>query len=141
MSLIKGVLAGLAFWVLGLPAPALWGAAGAIASVVPVFGISLVWVPAALVLWVQGMPVQALLMVIWGSTVLSLIDNLLYPILVRSQVRLHTLVVFISTLGGLRVFGFLGFVLGPIVATLALNLIDVASEYYSRPDIIIHEEH
>jgi len=139
MSLIKGVLAGLAFWVLGLHAPALWGAAGAIASVVPVFGISLVWVPAAVVLWVQGMTVKALLMVIWGLTVLSLIDNVLYPLLVRSQVRLHTLVVFISTLGGLRVFGFLGFVLGPIVATLALALIDVASEYYSRPEVIIHE--
>ncbi|MEP7272303.1 MAG: AI-2E family transporter [Acidobacteriota bacterium] len=131
MSLLKGILAGLAFWVLGLHSPALWGAAGAIASVVPVVGISLVWVPAAIVLWAQGMTLKALLMVIWGATVLSLIDNVLYPILVRSRVRLHTLVVFISTLGGLSVFGFLGFVLGPVVATLALTLVDVASHSYA----------
>lgn len=130
ISLIKGVLAGLAFWVLGLHSPALWGAAGAIASVIPVVGISLVWIPAAIVLWAQGMPLKALLMVAWGVTVLSLIDNFLYPVLVRSQVRLHTLLVFISTFGGLAVFGFLGFVLGPVVATLTLTLIEVATDSY-----------
>jgi predicted PurR-regulated permease PerM len=79
------------------------------------------------------MTLKAVLMVAWGVTVLSLIDNFLYPILVRSRVRLHTLVVFVSTLGGLSVFGFLGFVLGPVVATLALTLIDVASQYYTAP--------
>lgn len=132
IALLKGVLAGLAFWVLGVPSPVLWGAVGAIASVIPVFGISLVWVPAALVLWFQGHVFKALLLVIWGATVLSLIDNFLYPILVRNQVRLHTLVVFISTLGGLGVFGLLGFVIGPIVATLTLTLIEVASDYYAQ---------
>ncbi len=134
MSLLKGFLAGLAFWVLGLHSPALWGAAGAIASVVPVVGISLVWIPAAIVLFAQGSTIKALLMVIWGVTVLSLIDNFLYPILVRSRVRLHTLVVFISALGGLSVFGFLGFVLGPVVAILTLTLADVVSHYYARPE-------
>ena len=137
MSIIKGVLAGLAFWVLGLDSPALWGAAATIASVVPVFGTSLVWIPAAVVLWIQGSVLKALIMVIWGLTVLSLIDNFLYPILVRSRVRLHTLVVFVSTLGGLSVFGFLGFVLGPVVAILTLTLIDAASHYYSRPRVTL----
>lgn len=132
ICLIKGVLAGLAFWALGVQSPILWGAAGAIASVIPVFGISLVWAPAAFVLWMQGHVIKALLMVVWGATALSLIDNILYPILVRNQVRMHTLMVFFSTLGGLAVFGLLGFVIGPIVATLTLALIEVASDYYTR---------
>lgn len=131
ISLIKGLLAGLALWVLGVPSPALWAAVGAIASLIPVVGIALVWVPAALVLWIQGYALKALLLAIWGATVLSLIDNILYPILVRGQVQMHTLLVFFSAMGGLAVFGFLGFVLGPVVTTLAVTLIGVASDYYA----------
>ena len=131
IALVKGLLVGLAFWVLGVPSPALWGAVGAVASILPVVGVALVWVPAAAVLWLQGHPAKALLMAIWGATVLSLIDNFLYPLLVGNQVRLHTLLVFISALGGIAVFGFLGFILGPVVATLTIALVEVASEYYS----------
>lgn len=131
ISLAKGLLAGLALWALGIPSPALWGAVGAIASVIPVLGIALVWVPAAIYLLLAGAPIKALLLTIWGATALSFIDNLLYPVLVSGQVRLHKLLVFFSALGGLAVFGLLGFVLGPVVATLTLMLIEVASEYYS----------
>jgi predicted PurR-regulated permease PerM len=130
INTIKGLLAGLAFWALGLPSPALWGTVGALVSVIPVLGISLVWVPGAIVLLIQGHAIKALLLAIWGLTALSLIDNFLYPILVGSQVRLHTLLVFFSSLGGLAVFGFLGFVLGPVVATLTVKMIEVVSEYY-----------
>lgn len=140
ISLIKGLLAGLAFWALGVPSPALWGAVGAVASLIPVVGIALVWIPAALVLWLQGFALKALLMAIWGVTVLSLIDNVLYPFLVRGQVRLHTLLVFFSAMGGLAVFGFLGFVLGPVITTLAVALIEVASSYYAgKPTRIVTE--
>lgn len=131
ISLAKGLLAGVAFWALGIHSPALWGAVAAIASVVPVLGVALVWVPAAVYLLVAGFPIKALILTIWGATALSFIDNLLYPILVSGQVRLHTLLVFFSALGGLVVFGLLGFVLGPVVAMLSLMLIEVASEYYS----------
>jgi predicted PurR-regulated permease PerM len=131
ISLIKGLLLGLALWILGVHSPALWGAVGAVASLIPVVGIALVWLPAALILWIQGHAVKALILVVWGGTVLSFIDNLLYPFLVKGQVRLHTLLVFFSAMGGLAVFGFLGFVLGPVVTTLAVTLIEVASDYYS----------
>ena len=131
ISLIKGLLAGLAFWVLGVPSPALWGAVSAVTSLIPVVGIALVWVPAAVLLWVKGYALKALLLAVWGATVLSLIDNVLYPYLAQGEVRLHTLLVFFSAMGGLAVFGFLGFVLGPVVALLAVTLVEVASEYYS----------
>ncbi|HWQ35872.1 MAG TPA: AI-2E family transporter [Blastocatellia bacterium] len=131
INLIKGFLAGLAFWMLGLQSPVLWGVVGAIVSVIPVVGISLVWGPAAIALWLQGHTIKAILLAIWGLTVLSLLDNFLYPILVGNQIRLHTLMIFFSTLGGLAVFGLLGFVLGPVIAALSLTLIRVASDYYS----------
>jgi predicted PurR-regulated permease PerM len=130
INLIKGFLAGLAFWALGLQSPVLWGVVGAILSVIPVLGISLVWGPAAIVLWLQGHTIKAILLTIWGLGVLSLIDNFLYPLLVGNQIRLHTLLVFFSTLGGLAVFGLLGFVLGPVIAALSLTLIRIVSEYY-----------
>ena len=134
ISLIKGLLAGLAFWLLGVPSPALWGVVGAVASLIPVVGIALVWVPAALLLWLKGFAIKALILAIWGATVLSFIDNILYPFLAQGEVRLHTLLVFFSAMGGLAVFGFLGFVLGPVVTLLAVTLVKVASEYYSgRP--------
>lgn len=131
IALLKGVLVGLAFWVLGIHSPALWGAVGAVASIIPVVGVGLLWVPAAIALWLQGHPAKALLLTVWGATVLSLLDNFLYPLLVGNQVRLHTLLVFISALGGIAVFGFLGFILGPVVATLTIALVEVATEYYS----------
>ncbi len=134
ISLLKGLLAGLAFWVLGVPSPALWGAVGAVASLIPLVGIALVWVPATLLLWVKGAALKALILAVFGLTVVGLIDNILYPYLARGEVRLHTLLIFFSAMGGLAVFGFLGFVLGPVVALLAEQLVEVASEYYSgRP--------
>jgi predicted PurR-regulated permease PerM len=130
INLIKGFLAGLAFWALGLQSPVLWGVVGAILSVIPVLGISLVWGPAAIVLWLQGHTIKAILLTVWGLGVLSLIDNFLYPLLVGNQIRLHTLLIFFSALGGLAVFGLLGFVLGPVIAALSLTLIRIVSEYY-----------
>lgn len=130
LALIKGVLAGLAFWVVGIHSPVLWGTASAFASLIPVVGVALVWAPAAVALWLQGSLLKAILLAIWGLTALSLIDNILYPILVGSQVRLHTLLVFFSALGGLTVFGFLGFALGPVIASLTVMLIERASQHY-----------
>src|SRR5262249_17992147 len=72
IGLAKGFLAGLAFWILGAHSPVLWGTVGAFASVIPVVGISIVWVPVAVVLLVQGQAIKALLLAIWGLTALSL---------------------------------------------------------------------
>lgn len=98
INLLKGFLAGLAFQVPGLPSPVLWGGVGAVVSVIPVVGISLVWGPGVLVLWLQGHTLKAVLLAIRGLTILSLIDNFLYPAPVKNEVRLHTLLIFFSTL-------------------------------------------
>lgn len=119
VAAVQGVLGGLMFWMLGLPAPLLWGLVMGLLSVLPVMGAAVVWVPAAALLALEGDWPQALVLVAWGAVVVGLIDNLLYPMLVSRKLRLHTLPVFIAILGGLFVFGASGLVIGPLVLAMA----------------------
>ncbi|HEU4770103.1 MAG TPA: AI-2E family transporter [Pyrinomonadaceae bacterium] len=125
IAAIQGTLGGLAFWVLGLPSALIWGVAMTFLSMVPMLGAFLVWVPAAIYLAVTGHWVKALLLALWGTLVIGMIDNFLRPKLVGSRTRLHELLIFFAVLGGLRVFGVLGVVLGPVVLAITLALIDV----------------
>jgi predicted PurR-regulated permease PerM len=125
VALIQGALGGMMFWVLGLPGPLLWGAVMAILAVLPVFGAAIVWVPAAALLALQGDPAKALILTAWGGIVVALIDNLLYPILVKDRLCLHTVPVFVSIVGGLVVFGAAGVVLGPVVLAITVALIEI----------------
>jgi predicted PurR-regulated permease PerM len=125
VALVQGALGGFMFWVLGLPAPMLWGAIMALLAIVPVLGAFVVWVPAAIFLALEGNWGKALILTGWGGIVIALIDNLLYPILVGKKLRLHTVPVFIAIIGGLTVFGAVGLILGPVVFAVTLGLIDV----------------
>ncbi|MCM5679410.1 AI-2E family transporter [Schlegelella sp. S2-27] len=125
VALAQGLLGGLMFWWLGLPAPLLWGAVMAFLAILPLLGAAIVWVPAAIALAFEGQWDKALLLTAWGSIVVGLIDNLLYPILVKNRLRLHTVPVFIAVIGGLLVFGSAGVVLGPVVLAVAMALLEV----------------
>jgi predicted PurR-regulated permease PerM len=125
LAVVQGTLGGLMFWALGLPAPLLWGAVMALLAVLPVLGAAIVWVPAALYLAVTGSWEKALILTAWGGIVVALIDNLLYPLIVKDRLRLHTVPVFIAVIGGLMVFGMAGIVLGPVVLVIAAALADV----------------
>lgn len=125
IAIIQGTLGGLAFWVLGLRSALIWGVAMTFLSMVPMLGAFLVWVPAAIYLALTGHYVKAILLALWGTLVIGMIDNFLRPKLVGSRTRLHELLIFFSVLGGLNVFGVLGVVLGPVVLAITLALIDV----------------
>ena len=125
VALIQGALGGLMFWWLGLPGPILWGAVMAILAVLPLFGAAIVWVPAAAFLALEGDWTKALILVGWGSIVVALIDNVLYPLLVKDRLQLHAVPVFISIVGGLAFFGAAGIVLGPVVLAVAVVLLDI----------------
>ncbi|HYO80871.1 MAG TPA: AI-2E family transporter [Bryobacteraceae bacterium] len=125
VSLVQGALGGLMFWVLGLPAPVLWGAAMALVALVPVLGAFVVWAPAALYLGLEGQWSKAAILAAWGTVVVSLVDNLLYPALVGREVRLHTLPVFLALVGGMYVFGAAGIVIGPVALAVMLALINI----------------
>jgi predicted PurR-regulated permease PerM len=125
VAAVQGTLGGLIFWWLGLPAPILWGAVMAVLAIVPVLGAFVVWVPAAIFLAATGQPGKALILAAWGTIVIGLIDNLLYPVLVGKRLRMHTVPVFFSIVGGLMFFGAAGLVLGPVVLALAVAVLDI----------------
>jgi len=125
IALIQGALGGLAFWVLGLPSPLLWGVVMVFLSMIPMAGAFVVWVPAALYLVATGEWGKAILLTIWGALVIGSVDNFLRPKLVGEKTRLHELLIFFSVLGGLQVFGVIGLVLGPVVVAITIALLDV----------------
>ena len=114
-STVQGVLGGLMFWWLGLPGALLWGVVMALLAVVPVLGAFVVWIPAALFLAMEGSWGKALVLTLWGILVVGTIDNMLRPVLVGNRLKLHTVLAFISVVGGLMWFGPSGLILGPVV--------------------------
>jgi len=127
IAALQGLLAGLAYWILGIPSPILWAVLTAFVCMIPIAGSFLVWVPLAIYLIATGHWTKAVLLVVWGGLVISTIDNLLRPKLVGTQTRLHELFIFFSVLGGISVFGLLGIVLGPVVLAITLGLLQTFS--------------
>jgi predicted PurR-regulated permease PerM len=125
IAIVQGALGGLAFWVLGLPGALLWGVVMLFMSMIPMAGAFVVWVPAAIFLALTGHWGKAVLLTIWGAVVIGSIDNFLRPKLVGEKARLHELLIFFSVLGGLQVFGVLGIIVGPVIAAVALALMEV----------------
>lgn len=132
VAAVQGALGGLMFWLLGLPAPLLWGLVMALLSIVPVLGSFLVWIPAALYLAIGGDWGKALILVAWGALVIGTVDNLLRPVLVGNRLQMHTLTAFITMLGGLFLFGPAGLVLGPVVFTVTLLLLQIWREHNAK---------
>jgi predicted PurR-regulated permease PerM len=135
VAIVQGTLGGLMFWWLGLPAPILWGTIMAVLAILPLFGAALIWVPAALYLAIDGQWDKAILLTAWGTIVVGLIDNLLYPLLVKNKLRIHIVPVFIAVLGGLFAFGATGVVLGPLILAVALALVDIWRRRMVRGEI------
>jgi predicted PurR-regulated permease PerM len=120
VALIQGALGGLAFWVLGLPGPALWGALMALLSLLPAVGAALVWLPVALYYFFTGQLVSGLGLTAWGVLVIGLVDNVLRPVLVGRDTRMPDYLVLVATVGGIALFGLNGFVIGPVIAAMFL---------------------
>ena len=139
IAAVQGTLGGIAFAILGIPSPLMWGAVMFITSMIPLGGSALVWAPAALFLLFTGHWVKALLLTLWGAGVIGMLDNVLRPRLVGKRTRLHELLVFFSVIGGLSVFGPLGLVVGPVVVAITLGLLDVFRQL-QRPAAVTVKE-
>ncbi len=125
VAAVQGILGGLMFWALGLPTPLLWGLVMGLLSIVPVLGAFVVWIPAAILLVLDGSWARALILAAWGGIVVGGIDNVLRPMFVGNRLRLHTIPAFISIVGGLVLFGAPGFILGPLTATMTMLLLEM----------------
>ena len=125
IGIVQGALAGLAFWVAGLDGAAFWGTLMAVLSIVPGIGSALVWVPAVIYLFLTGHTLAALLLFAWCAAVVGTIDNVLRPTLVGKDAKMPDLLILVGTLGGLYLFGAIGFIVGPIVCGLFLTVWDI----------------
>lgn len=120
IAVVQGALGGLIFWMLGVDAAVFWGIVMAVLSLIPAVGPGLVWVPAALIMLVNGEIMSAVILTAFGVLVIGLVDNLLRPILVGRDTKMPDYLILLSTLGGLALFGISGFLVGPILAALFL---------------------
>ncbi|MFQ5735514.1 MAG: AI-2E family transporter [Thermodesulfobacteriota bacterium] len=126
---VQGFLGGIAFWFLGLPAPVLWGFVMFLFSFLPSFGTAIVWVPAAIYLFIVGSYAKGIMLVLWGLFVISLIDNFLRPIIVSERTNLHPLLLFFSILGAVNAFGLIGIIAGPLILSIAQAMVELYHEY------------
>jgi predicted PurR-regulated permease PerM len=118
VALVQGLLGGLAFWVLGIPAALLWAVVMAFLSLLPSVGAAIVWGPVALYLLATGEIWPGLLLMGYGILVIGLADNLLRPFLVGKSAKLPDYIILLSTFGGIGMFGLNGFILGPLIAAI-----------------------
>jgi predicted PurR-regulated permease PerM len=129
-GLIQGLLGGVVFAIFGLGSPFLWGFIMAILAFFPIVGIAVVFVPAAVYLFLKGRIAAGIFFILFYLLVSSIVEYVVKPKLVGNKVRMHTLLVFLSILGGLKVFGILGIIYGPLVITAFLTLTDIYRASY-----------
>ena len=132
IAAIQGGLGGIAFGLTGLSAPVFMGVLIGFCSIVPVVGSALIWFPAALWLGLNGHWGKALVVLAICGGIAGIADNIVRPLLLRNRTRLNDLLLFISILGGLDVFGLLGLVVGPTIVAAALGVFRVHMEHQDR---------
>jgi len=131
-AVIQGALGGLGLLVCGVPNALFWGAIMMITAFLPLLGTPLIWVPAGVGLIMDGSMTRGILLLIYGATIVMNIDNFLRPRLVSGRSNVHPVLILIGVLGGLRVFGFVGMLVGPLVMAILVALIKFYEQNYMR---------
>lgn len=129
---IQGLLGGLAFYFTGIDRALIWGVLMMGFSVVPAVGSAIIWAPAGLIMLFQGYIWQGIAILFVGAVVISSVDNLLRPVLMGRDTQMNSLMIFLSTLGGIATLGFSGFVLGPVIASLFVAVWKIFPEVFQK---------
>ena len=129
---IQGVIGGVLFYVTDIQGALIWGVLMAIGATIPALGAWVIWAPIGILNLAMGHTAEGVIILAVGGLVISLIDNLLRPILVGKDIQMHPLLVFLSTVGGIVIFGISGFVIGPVIAALFLSVMSMYDYYYEN---------
>ena len=136
IGLAQGILGGLTLWIFGVASPILWGAVMVILSIIPLVGGWLVLYPAAIIQLILGNTWEGIAIMVVAAVVISNVDTLLRPRLVGRDAGMHDLLIFFSTIGGISLFGIMGFIIGPVIAVFFLTILDIYSiEFGATLDI------
>jgi len=130
VALLQGVLAGGGFALIGVPFPVLLGLLIMILAVIPFFGPATIWGPVSIGLALNGDMTKSLLVLAWGALVISVIDNFLRPLLISKDAKLPVLLLFFGIFGGLRAYGAVGLLIGPVMIALLLAFINIYRREY-----------
>jgi predicted PurR-regulated permease PerM len=127
IAIIQGTLGGLLFWATGVSSPAFFGILMTVTSVIPSVGSGLIWLPVGIIMIILGKVNAGIIILLAGGLIISSIDNFIKPRLVGRDTQLHPLLVLFSTLGGISLFGIVGFIVGPIIMSLFVALWEIYS--------------
>jgi predicted PurR-regulated permease PerM len=142
IGVLQGGLAGVAFAVVGIEAAVFWGTVMTALSIIPALGSALIWVPAAIIMVVSGSYLKAIGLTLFCGLIVGSLDNVLRPRLVGKDTQMHDLMIFFGTLGGITLFGLIGFIIGPIIAALFVTIWDIYGEVFKEylPGISVSQE-
>jgi predicted PurR-regulated permease PerM len=130
IGVLQGGLAGIAFAVVGIEAAVFWGTVMTALSIIPALGSALIWVPAAIILAAGGSYIKSIGLAIFCGLIVGSLDNVLRPRLVGKDTQMHDLMIFFGTLGGITLFGLIGFIIGPIIAALFVTIWDIYGDVF-----------
>ncbi len=134
VAIVQGGIGGVLFAIAGINAAVFWGVVMAVASLLPVVGTALIWVPAAIIMFATGAIWEGILIFAGGTILVGMVDNFLRPILVGYDTKMPDYLVLLTTLGGLALFGLAGVVLGPLVGAMFLVVWEMMAEEYATID-------
>ncbi|MGH7885414.1 MAG: AI-2E family transporter [Thermodesulfobacteriota bacterium] len=138
IAAVQGILITLIFTVLSMPYPIFSGAISFILSILPLVGATIVWLPVSIYLLIIGSYAKGIILFIFGAVIISSVDNVLRPIIIGGKLKLNTLFLFISILGGLELFGFSGLLIGPLIIALLISFIEIYKiQFITQPDFQI----
>jgi predicted PurR-regulated permease PerM len=129
---IQGALISVAFFFLGIKASVFWGIVAAALSALPGVGASLVWIPAVIYLIAIDRLWAGIVLALWGVLVVGLVDNFLRPVIIGKDTRIPELLIFFAMLGGLSLFGIAGFILGPVVVSLLISVLEIYQKSFRQ---------
>ncbi|SRR5581483_3945310 len=129
-SIAQGAATSIGLAIAGIPSAAFWGAVATILSLLPMVGVAVVWVPATIYLFVAGSTGYAIFLALWGVLVVSTIDNVVRPWAMKGKAQLPAIPLLFAVLGGMQAFGFIGLVIGPLVFSLLMSVIDIYKQSF-----------
>lgn len=125
VALVQGLLGGFAYYVVGMESPVMWGVAMAVMSFIPLLGTFSIWGPGSVFLLLSGSYVKGVGLFLFGVFVISIIDNILRPLIIGSRTKMPTILIFFSVLGGIKLFGMIGFVMGPLIMAAFISVFEI----------------
>ncbi|MCX8021862.1 MAG: AI-2E family transporter [Syntrophorhabdaceae bacterium] len=132
VAAVQGFIGGITLSIMNVSSPVLWGLAIFLSSFIPLFGTFVVWGPIALYLLIKGLYIKSLILTIVGIFGISMADNILRPLFIKGKMKMPIILIFFSIIGGIKLFGFIGFIMGPLVVALFISILDMFRTYFQE---------